>query len=84
LKASGIASLLAADHRADLRDMHAMTAALENRQPDVVLHLAARTVVRESFVIPVETISANAMGHGQPAGDRAPAGETVRCRSCLE
>ncbi|MBV9173886.1 MAG: CDP-glucose 4,6-dehydratase [Chloroflexi bacterium] len=61
-EASRIASLLAGDHRADIRDTGALKRALDESQPDVVLHLAARTVVRESFTDPVETVSANVMG----------------------
>jgi CDP-glucose 4,6-dehydratase len=61
-EASGIDALLTRDYRADVRDMDTFLEALDESQPEVVFHLAARTVVRESFVNPVETISANVMG----------------------
>jgi CDP-glucose 4,6-dehydratase len=61
-EASGIHSLLARDYREDIRDRDALRKALDETQPEVVLHLAARTVVRQSYVDPVETISANVMG----------------------
>ncbi len=59
---AGIGALLARDYRADIRDRDALMLALDASQPDVILHLAARTVVRESFVDPLETISANVLG----------------------
>src|SRR5436309_755373 len=45
---SQIGALLAQDYRADIRDRDAVLRALDASQPDVILHLAARTVVRDS------------------------------------
>src|SRR5438445_8397556 len=59
---SRIAELLAQEYRADIRDREALLRALDTSEPDVVLHLAARTVVREGYADPLDTFSANVMG----------------------
>jgi CDP-glucose 4,6-dehydratase len=59
---SSIAAVLARDVRGDIRDGEALRKALDISQPDVILHLAARTVVREGYTDPLDTISANVMG----------------------
>jgi CDP-glucose 4,6-dehydratase len=46
----------------DIRDEKNLTAALENSGAEVVFHLAAQSLVRESYVNPVETYSTNVMG----------------------
>jgi CDP-glucose 4,6-dehydratase len=61
-EAAAVDRLLAHDVRADIRDRPAVLDALAATQPDIILHLAARTVVRDSFVNPLETISVNALG----------------------
>jgi len=57
-EASGIHALLARDYRADIRDMDTVLEVLDESQPDVVFHLAAQTVVRESFVNRLAEIAA--------------------------
>jgi CDP-glucose 4,6-dehydratase len=59
---SRIRELLANEVRADIRDQTAVARALDASNPDVVLHLAAQTVVRASYVEPIETFSSNVMG----------------------
>lgn len=54
--------LLASDVRGDIRDGDRLAAALEASGADVVLHLAAQSVVRESYRDPVETFSTNVDG----------------------
>ena len=54
--------LLAIDIRADIRDITAVSQALNHTQPDVVIHLAAQPLVRESYVKPRETIETNVVG----------------------
>jgi CDP-glucose 4,6-dehydratase len=50
-------------HRiADVRDQEALRAALQDFAPDVVFHLAAQPIVRDSYRIPVETYATNVMG----------------------
>jgi CDP-glucose 4,6-dehydratase len=46
----------------DLRDPAAVDAALETGQPEVVFHLAAQSLVRQSYTSPVETYATNVMG----------------------
>jgi CDP-glucose 4,6-dehydratase len=46
----------------DVRDLPALKAALAECQPDIVLHLAAQSVVRTGYEDPVETYSTNVMG----------------------
>ncbi len=57
-----VARVLAADHRADLRDRASLEAALRASRPDVIFHLAAQSVVLESYAEPSETFSVNVMG----------------------
>lgn len=59
---AGVGEGLAADHRADVRDAAALEAAVADADPDVVFHLAAQSVVRESYRIPRETFEVNAIG----------------------
>ena len=47
---------------ADIRDADAFTRAMQAAQPDVVFHLAAQSLVRYSYVAPVETYAVNVMG----------------------
>lgn len=46
----------------DVRDQPYLTAAMQAAQPDIVLHLAAQSLVRESYQSPVETYATNVMG----------------------
>lgn len=46
----------------DIRDMDALWAAFEKAQPEIVLHLAAQPIVRDSYNDPVYTYETNVMG----------------------
>ncbi len=46
----------------DIRDADAVRRALQACQPDVVLHLAAQPLVRQSYAEPVATYATNVMG----------------------
>lgn len=46
----------------DVRDLDALTKAIQAAQPEVVIHMAAQPLVRESYKIPVETYAINVMG----------------------
>ena len=46
----------------DVRDYSALRLCMEKVQPEVVLHLAAQPLVRESYRIPRETFETNVMG----------------------
>jgi len=54
--------LIADHHEADLRDTGALQAAVDRAQPDVVFHLAAQSLVRESYRAPRETFDVNVLG----------------------
>lgn len=54
--------LLASDVRADIRDEDSLTEAVRSVQPEVVLHLAAQPLVRESYRDPRGTMETNVMG----------------------
>jgi CDP-glucose 4,6-dehydratase len=61
-EAAAVASGLAEDYRADLCDRDALLRALRSSQAEVILHLAARTVVRDGYLNPREMVAANVMG----------------------
>lgn len=46
----------------DIRNRDTLDAAVQRAQPDIVLHLAAQPLVRESFRDPVTTFETNVMG----------------------
>jgi CDP-glucose 4,6-dehydratase len=46
----------------DIRDGEVLTNAMQQTKPDVVIHLAAQPLVRQSYVDPVLTYSTNVMG----------------------
>ncbi len=51
------------DHRiADIRDAETLNACVAEVQPDVILHLAAQPIVRDSYIDPLGTLSTNVMG----------------------
>ena len=49
-------------HVGDVRDAAALTRALTEFRPDIVIHMAAQPLVRLSYDQPVETYSTNVMG----------------------
>jgi len=57
-----IKSLLASDTRADLADLAELESAFAAAQPEVVFHLAAQSLVRESYRDPLGTLTTNIMG----------------------
>lgn len=60
--ASRVADLLDGQHAADVRDAERLTAALHAAAPDVILHLAAQALVRESYRTPQATFETNVLG----------------------
>lgn len=46
----------------DIRDAEALSRAMREAAPDIVIHMAAQPLVRYSYVNPVETYSTNVMG----------------------
>jgi len=59
---ASIKSLLASDTRADLADLARLKSAVEVARPEVVFHLAAQSLVRESYRDPLGTLATNVMG----------------------
>jgi len=57
-----IKSVLASDTRADLADLAQLRSAFKTAQPEVVFHLAAQPLVRESYRDPLGTLMSNVMG----------------------
>ncbi len=46
----------------DVRDLKSLTSAIKNASPEIVIHLAAQPIVRESYSNPVDTYAVNVMG----------------------
>lgn len=65
----------------DIRDLAAVEAAMAACDPEVVFHLAAQPLVRESYQIPVETFATNVQGtvHVLDACRRMPGLKAVVC-----
>lgn len=61
-EAAGTGRLLAGDHRVDLRDAAAVRRTLGEVAPEVVLHLAAQSLVRTSYREPAVTFATNVTG----------------------
>jgi len=53
---------LIADRRGDVRDLAALQAVVSETKPEIVLHLAAQSLVRASYQDPVGTFDTNVMG----------------------
>lgn len=47
---------------ADIRDIDVLTETMRRALPDIVIHMAAQPLVRDSYKIPVETYAINVMG----------------------
>ncbi len=64
---------------ADVRDLATLRAAASAFAPDIVLHLAAQPLVRQSYVDPVQTYATNVMGtvHVLEAARAAPSVRAV-------
>jgi CDP-glucose 4,6-dehydratase len=77
----GFAGRLASDTRGDLADRALLEETVKQTRPEVVLHLAAQALVRESYQSPVETFATNVMGtvHLLEAVRRADHPCTVVC-----
>lgn len=46
----------------DINDLRALQTAFAQHQPDLVLHMAAQPLVRQSYLTPLETIETNILG----------------------
>jgi CDP-glucose 4,6-dehydratase len=61
-KLAGVDELVASSTRGDIRDLTSLTRAMEAAEPEVVIHMAAQPIVRESYLDPVKTYETNVMG----------------------
>jgi len=59
---AGLSALMESDIRADIRDADAVERAVQSTRPDVVMHLAAQPLVRESYRDPRTTFETNVGG----------------------
>ena len=60
--ALGVAGVLAADHRADIRDGAALRTLVRDARPQIVLHLAAQAFVGRGYREPAATFATNLTG----------------------
>jgi len=58
----GVEQLLERQIVADIRDESRLMSAIQQAEPDVIIHLAAQSVVREGYRTPRETFDINLMG----------------------
>ena len=49
-------------HIADINDLARLTSAVKDAKPEIIIHMAAQPLVRESYAQPVETYQTNVMG----------------------
>lgn len=59
---ASISELLASDERVDIRDPNAVSRAVRRIAPEIVIHMAAQSLVRTSYDFPIETYATNVMG----------------------
>ena len=59
---AGVAELLKLDVRGDIRDPDVIQRAVQSSQPDVVIHMAAQPLVRDSYARPRWTMETNVTG----------------------
>ncbi len=53
---------LVESHMGDIRDIEHLSTVMQEARPEIVFHLAAQPLVRDSYKIPVETYATNVMG----------------------
>lgn len=59
---SNINKHIYADIKGDLRDSEKLESVIEKYKPEMIFHLAAQALVKDSYVIPKETYGINVMG----------------------
>jgi CDP-glucose 4,6-dehydratase len=58
----GNVAQLVQDNRCDIRNLPRLKELINDISPDVIIHLAAQSLVRESYETPIETFDTNVMG----------------------
>lgn len=61
-EAARVGSGLRSSVLGDVRDLPELSAAVEEADPEVIFHLAAQAIVRDSYADPTDTFSTNVMG----------------------
>jgi CDP-glucose 4,6-dehydratase len=61
-RASNVSELLIRNVEGDIRSLDDLQAAIDGADPDIIFHLAAQPLVRESYQTPRETFDINFMG----------------------
>ena len=61
-EAARVADRLSGSTLGDLADRASLTASLQAAEPEIVFHLAAQPLVRQSYAFPVETFATNVLG----------------------
>lgn len=79
---AGISSTLASDTRADLAELGKLRAAILSAQPEIILHLAAQPLVRESYKDPLGTFETNVLGTAHLL-EAARASESIKAIVCI-
>lgn len=59
---SKVAEVVEVSHESDIRDFEQLRSAIERAAPDLIIHLAAQPLVRESYREPLYTFETNVMG----------------------
>ena len=59
---SNIEQILTKHTHGDIRDSQTLIGALQEAEPEIVIHMAAQPLVRESYHDPVSTYATNVMG----------------------
>lgn len=59
---AAIEKVLASHQVGDIRDFTELSDAIRNCNPDIVIHMAAQPLVRQSYVDPIETYEVNVLG----------------------
>ena len=74
-----VAAGMASHTIGDIRDLAAVQKAMQAAQPDIVIHMAAQSLVRLSYTEPVETYATNVMGtvHILEAARSAPSVKAI-------
>lgn len=59
---AGVSAFLESDIRGDIRNFDTLSSSVASIRPDAVFHLAAQPLVRESYLLPRDTIETNVIG----------------------
>lgn len=59
---ANVKDVIFSDIKGDLRDYEKLQAVFEEYQPEIIFHLAAQALVKESYITPKETFEINVMG----------------------